>query len=509
MLALEDVILLTPDGQSAYQFTFRTDFVDEVLRQNLFDGKAKQRRPQSACIEVQDSSKDKRYSAVVTEIFLVDRTLLDRLREWRPFDRSNSWHSSFKIYAIKSPQQPKAASDTPPEPTPAPASAPQPPLPARSVSDCPQTAAPAAFDTLLSQGVVGAEDVKILNEKWCAVEPRFYDRLKTTADNDLQYRLARFVRTSITAVDLCWASSDKYRTENATAEKVKNCNRKLDQPRDLSRLLPFAQKAEAKAALIAMLSDDSLTVRREVEIMLRLYPHDDFHPQFEKRLTGDAQPAELRPVAMAAIAYYYNRGVEFAWAEKTAAAAAAAATGVTTEVNRGLKWVERLSGPEKAAARARLHYARAHVLLQVWKGKPPTDIEQRVRSDYGEMLKLQSDELTVYPFPYHLARANVYTNGKPDEVLSFGNLEIDSFERQAESKPVKVDSAIYEEGLWLHVLPDLKSTKLKKLASAETIRVLMRFGANGKKTDDKNDGAWDFVATSSGLGWLKRRGKTS
>src|SRR5439155_12548421 len=116
-------------------------------------------------------------------------------------------------------------------------------------------------------------DLKEIFSDWCHQEGKFYDLLSTSADAQIRYRLIRFVRSSITSLDICWASSDKFRGNNG--DKI-DCKPKLNQPRNLLRPLPLADKRDQKQTILNLLRDDNVLVRREVEALLRSYPHDEF-----------------------------------------------------------------------------------------------------------------------------------------------------------------------------------------------------------------------------------------
>jgi hypothetical protein len=308
----------------------------------------------------------------------------------------------------------------------------------------------------------------------------------------------RFIRSSITSIDVCWASSDTFRTKNPDRG---NCTPKLNQPRNLSRQLPFASKPEQKRQILNLLRDDSAQIRREVEALLRSYPHDEFNGLFGEYLgTVDTLPLDVRQaLASAAIGYYYNRVVEKQWADKIDIARTANA-----DLEQGKKWADKMVGPEAGASRARLHYARAHVFLQVTDFRPSASDASQIRADFSELLKLSSEEMAAYPYPHHVARAVVYNFGKQADSDRFAKLDLDKLARQLASTTDKFSSSSYEVGLM--VVPDSGGTELAKLGSNDKVRVLMHFIPDQKR---KTENAWDFVWTTGGVGWLKLLNKSS
>src|SRR5262249_54512746 len=128
---------------------------------------------------------------------------------------------------------------------------------------------------------IGEEETRSLYAGWCEVEESFYQELQGKNDS-YRYKLIRFIRSSITGIDICWSSSEAYRNKNS--EAAKQCTPRLNQPRNFARALPFEAKPEQMAALLNLLTDNNLAVRREVEGLLRSYPHDAFHAAFKKKL---------------------------------------------------------------------------------------------------------------------------------------------------------------------------------------------------------------------------------
>jgi hypothetical protein len=159
-----------------------------------------------------------------------------------------------------------------------------------------------------------------------------------------------------------------------------------------------------------------------------------------------------------------------------------------------------MNAPDRGASRARLHYARAHVFLKV---APSSEIDQ-IKADFGELLKLTPEELAAYLYPYHIARAAVFSKGKIEDRDRFAKLDVDKLERELISKTDKFDGSSYERSLV--VLPDPASAELAKLSLNDRIRVLMHFVPDPKK---KAESAWDFVWSSAGVGWIKLLNKST
>jgi hypothetical protein len=84
------------------------------------------------------------------------------------------------------------------------------------------------------------------------------------------------------------------------------------------------------------------------------------------------------------------------------------------------------------------------------------------------------------------------------------NWDLDKLTRQLVSTTDKFNTSNYEAGLI--VVPDSGSIELAKLGSNDKMRVLMHFIPDPKK---KTENAWDFVWTTSGIGWLKLLNKSS
>jgi hypothetical protein len=248
---------------------------------------------------------------------------------------------------------------------------------------------------------------------------------------------------------------------------------------------------EQKTIVIGLLHDQSLQVRHEVEVLLRLYPHDDFGVIFDRlsTVTASSSQQDLQILLPAIISYYYNRVVEQGWAESVERA-----TGVNSELAKGLNWVGKLAPGDQAIARARLFYGKANALLQITSGKPLSgDTGSQVKASFSELLKLSPDDLAVYPYPHHLARAVSFVSGSALERARFDTYDIDGFDRVNPSKTAVVNSSAYERSVWS--LPDPSSTEIRRLTPGETVRILMTMG------DDP--GAWQFVAATAGLGWIK------
>ena len=112
--------------------------------------------------------------------------------------------------------------------------------------------------------------------------------------------------------------------------------------------------------------------------------------------------------------------------------------------------------------------------------------------------------MAAYPYPYHIARASVFSRGKFEDRERFAKLDVDKLERELVSKTDKFDGSSYEKSLV--VLPDPASAELTKLSANDRMRVLMHFVPDPKK---KAENAWDFVWTTVGVGWVKVLNKSS
>jgi hypothetical protein len=261
----------------------------------------------------------------------------------------------------------------------------------------------------------------------------------------------------------------------------------------LSRPLPFANDIEEKTVIVGLLQDQSLQVRREVETLLRLYPHDDFATVFDKMADViDAHPETYsQTIVPAVVSYYYNRIIEQGWAETVEKA-----TSITAELSKGLKWAGRLPLSDRATARARLLYAKANALVQITGDKAPSvDVANQIKGSFLELLKLSPDDLAAYPYPHHLARALAYTSGSAEDAKHFETYSIDGFQRVTPPKSTNLELVNYELGL--RVLPDPKSTQVRQFVAGESARILMTLGG------DSQGAAWQFVITSRGAGWIK------
>lgn len=474
------------------ELRFRDGFVDELLAKYRFD--KRYQGGTNSCVQIEyEEDSGKRKPALVDDIYFVAASLSDATK-----GDLSLLTRQFSIYARLGAAQPSTAvSDDNPEP---PKDPPAITVTRPNVSGtCPQRTSQveSAYTTIMSTGVVGDDELKALYEGWCSIEQDFYNLLSTVTNSSIRYNLVRFIRSSITSIDVCWASSDTYRAKNPDRG---NCVPKLNQPRDLSRPLPFATKADQKKKILNLLRDDNAPIRREVEALVRSYPHDEFNGIFDEHLGNlDTFPLETRQaLASAAIGYYYNRVVEKQWADKIEIARTANA-----DLERGKKWADKMVGPERGASRARLHYARAHVFLQVTGFRPSADSSQ-IRADFFELLKLSPEEMAAYPYPHHIARAVVYNFGKQADSDRFAKLDLDRLARQLVSTTDKFTNSNYEGGLM--VVPDSGGTELAKLGSNDKIRVLMHFIPDPKK---KTENAWDFVWTTGGVGWLKLLNKSS
>lgn len=239
-----------------------------------------------------------------------------------------------------------------------------------------------------------------------------------------------------------------------------------------------------------------MTATQEVQALLRAYPHNDFDGGFNELLkTIDAEPAAIRQeFARAAVGYYYNRIVENQWAASVDKVESA----LSRDLSSGIRWADKLPNPDQAAARARLHYGRAHVYLKI----APSNTSA-ITEDFSVLLNLPLDALASYPYPYHVARALSFTRGKSEDRERLAAIS-SKLERQVESKNAKFDPGKYNRNLL--VSPYAAGSEIKKLSPNDDTRVIMTFDADPAKKDSE---AWDFIITGSSVGWLKRVNKPS
>lgn len=498
-----DVVqILSETSNDPVAFKLKDGFVEEV--HNKYDFKGPYEGSASSCLQVEYTDKSgKRTQALVDDIIFVEANVANRLDRGIVDDLSQLTRS-FRVYArIGAGQPPSAVREGSAEP---PQELHGGTVPVRSdpAGHCPPAVlqAQSGLSAIIIGGGLSEEDLKAVSANWCALEQEVYAILrKLTALNWMRYNLVRFIRSSITSIDVCWTSSDSYRQKNPD-----RCNPRLDEPRDFSRPLPFAQKREQKQDLLNLLrdgttptrpeiGDDSGPLRREVEALLRSYPHDEFDGLFDEHLKSiGAAPAEVRQrFAMAAIGYYYNRVVERQWSKSMESAGA-----LDRDLAQGRKWADKISGPDAGAARARLHYARAHVYAKL------AQAPNQVRTDFAELLKLTPEEMTAYPYPLHIARAVVNNSGRTEDRPRFNRLDDTKLTRQPVSTTDKFDSANYEPSLI--VVPDPAGTEIAKLGPADKIRILMHFIPDPKK---KTENAWDFVWTTQGAGWVRLASKST
>src|SRR5215831_10515481 len=59
----------------------------------------------------------------------------------------------------------------------------------------------------------------------------------------------------------------------------------------------------------------------------------------------------------------------------------------------------------------------------------PVDTDQ-IKADFSELLKLTPEEMAVYPYPHHIARALVHNLGKPEDMDRFAKLDLNKLGRQ-------------------------------------------------------------------------------
>ena len=490
-------IPLERNSENMFELSFRPEFLREILKTYQFD--TKYHSLINTCIQAgyYDSATREMKYVPVSEIFFVEPGMIERLGKTQPLaGNMSALLSDFSLYAIRNIQTENAVSEKPTEPpVPKQVVATQPPAQPNvsCVGAAGDSKTKTAFETLMQTGVVADEDLKLLFENWCEVEGRFYSTLTTAPDSALRYRLIRFVRSSITAIDQCWASNDDFRQKNANVIK---CEPKLNRPRDLSRPLPFARKLEQKSAILDRLRDDNLQIRKEVEVILRLYPHNDFATLFDKIL-GTGSPADTAPnISSAAVSYYYDRIVESGWAETVQAASNA-----EVELQHGLGWADKLPDPDRAIARARIQYALGSMYVQVTEGKArPVALTTKITTAFSELLKLSQAAMIAYPYPHHFARALVYVSGKPADIVRFESINIDKFQSMRGSKPVTLDTTSYETTLW--TFPDVASLKIRPIVAGETGRLLMQYNTDATAASGFG---WQLVATNSSVGWIKRK----
>jgi hypothetical protein len=496
------------DEDEEFVFRFRDDFGQYVLAHYNFVGKYDGK--ENACIEVRYYDKQKKATtwAVVTTIYLVSPTIGAHIWNVLHGDFA-ALRRDFKIYGIRALEQPTDATEKATD-SPLDKNAPQAQL-APSDPGCsgrPREAhAVAAIDTLENQGLIAQEDIPLVYANWCNVRDAFYRQLLSSdVEPAVRYRLAHFVRTSITAIDVCWASNDDFRLHGG---QTTHCKPRLDQPRDLSRALPFADTPDEKEKLFSLLRNDNASARQEIDFLLRMYPHDDFQRLFESQLlTLDSlSPEACRAVALAAVGYYYNRIVEQEWQDTVEHASKVAAT----ELNRGLRWANKLKDFNRATSRSRLFYGRAQVYLQTSRDAATPDVENQIRDDFKEVLNLKPDEAVAHPYPYHLARGHAYLNGGLANLKRFQTASDDGFQRVPGGKPLVLDRS---ERIGLRSLPDDEGEPTKEVEQGAGATVLMQYGgaefkpAAGKEAADGL--IWYFVVTNSGtFGWVKSPGKTS
>ena len=499
-LALEQSQGSERHSNGGFVLKFRSGFVEDVLTKYHFD-KEYSGGGSNDCIQIDisDPSTGHVKPALVNEIYFTEPGLAERVKniDIGSGDLS-ALRGGFRLYAVRAAQALNPVSDVRNE-VPVPAHVETDKSPASPDASCQSSNGPsgakAALDSLKQTGVASSDDVKTLFEHWCEVEKDFYDTLGGAAtDATLRYRLVRFVRSSITAIDSCWASNDTYRLKYAT--KGSCVDQRLDRPRNLARPLPFVNKIEQKRIVIDLLHSDNAQVHHEVEVLLRLYPHDDFDGLLDKRF-GAVHPADFgQTIAPAAVSFYYNRIVEQGWADGFDQVGR-----ISTELAKGLKWAGNVAVADQAVARARLHYAAANAYVQIGDDKTPSeDITHQTRDNFSTLLNLSSDDKAAYPYPHHLARAFAYVRGGADQVRRFDTYKIDDFERVNPPRKITAETVNYDKNIW--VLPDAKGMTTRPLAASEPVQILMTFAPN-------SDNTWQFVITASDVGWIRQKGKPS
>ena len=492
------VAVLKHVKEARHVLRLRDGFVEEILKTYPFEKKYP--GGDNNCIEVEhlDEAAGKSKFIGVDEIIFRQNTLYRRMLDFA--GDPSSLGDTYSLHASRQPTpSPTDATDKKPtEPAVDPVRIAN--SPTNKEASCVNTGsadeASAALTIVKDTGVLEKAQVKLLFEHWCRVGPDFYRLL--ASDPTARPHLVRFIRNSITAIDSCWASNDVFRKQNAS--KL-DCKPRLDQPRDFDRLLPWADSQSNKKALLELLRDDNIPVRREVETILRLYPHNDFEVAFNDEMSKiNAYTPEIRhAIAQAAIGYYYNRIIEKSLLEDIESAKL-----LDTDLSRGRNWAAKLSGVDRENALARLDYAKAHVYVQLSRDPRPATIDREIRTSFDVLLRLSPDALSTYPYTHHIARAVAYNRGNSRDVADFGSLNVDRLERQPNSKPRKFDPKEYSEAT-LRVVPNSRSSNLRKLEQGEEIKSLMKFDPDPRARDDE----WAFVLAGGQLGWLKLANKAT
>ena len=211
-------------------------------------------------------------------------------------------------------------------------------------------------------------------------------------------------------------------------------------------------------------------------------------------------PLETRQaIALAAVGYYYNRIVEqqYSPADQLESAWKIASTKSPT-LHTGLR-----TPPDRAAARARLDYARAHVVLKVTNDNPPPFWNARVRTDFQQLISLNADEILAYPLPGHITRVFAYQKGTANDRQILAQINSDKLQGRS-GRSVRVNTITDDSKLF--VVPNIASTTpLAAIGSAEFGARTFRLEGAVEGKPEANKSIWEFVSTpNSGLGWVKR-----
>ena len=234
---------LAADENGVYDLHFRQAFVTEMAKKPFA---AKKSTPNNACIDAPVWGDKYDISWIpINEIYIYSPTLLERTQDF-----FNTWSFSKlkgerQIWATKLPEA--EAKDAPAPSTPATVQLPATKPEANCRKNDETSPAQKALRTLLSDGSIGDAETRSLYEGWCEVEEKFYQALQEANDTS-QSQLIRFIRSSITGIDICWSASEAYRKKNY--KQATQCIPALNLPRKLARALPFATKPEHMGILV-------------------------------------------------------------------------------------------------------------------------------------------------------------------------------------------------------------------------------------------------------------------
>jgi hypothetical protein len=486
---------LASEDDGVYDFRFRQAFATEMAKKPF---PIKSSTLDNACIDAPVWNGPDKSWIPVNEIYIYEPGVFDRAYNFFTTFSFSALKAERQLWARKGPDQAEVKDEPAPN-TPPTVKPPETKQAAGCVTTNEESPAQKALRTLLSEGFIGDEETRSLYAGWCEVEEKFYQTLR--GSDSQRYQLIRFIRSSITGIDICWSASEAYRKKNFA--EATQCAPRLNQPRNFARALPFVTKPEQKAAVLHLLTDNTVAVRREVEGLLRLYPHDAFHAALKENFADwiNIPPDTRQAIALAAVGYYYNRIIEQQWVSPADGVESAwnAATG---EIDKAAYWIDKLTGPDRVASRARLSYARAHVLLKVTSEKPPPPTDAKIRADFQQLISMGPDDILAYPLPPHIARAFAYLKGTPNDRRLFAQINGDKLQGR-NGGTVRVDT-ITDDPMVFSV-PNTDGTVLTSIKRTDSVRVIIHFedAVAAKTGADKN--IWEFVSTSSSvLGWIKR-----